>query len=149
MTWKFMNFLQNLAKITTKPSKRVGRGYGGGKGGHTVGRGQKGQKSRSNPGLLFEGTKRNKDFFRRTPWLRGKNRLKSYQADPVILKLSQLDIFNNDDEVSAKSLVKHKLITEKEALSKGVKILFDKKIDKKLNIKVSASKTVLKNINKV
>jgi len=31
-------------KLITKKRKRVGRGYGSGKGGHTVGRGQKGKK---------------------------------------------------------------------------------------------------------
>ena len=38
-------------------AKRLGRGYGSGKGGHTSGRGQKGQKSRTNIHILFEGLK--------------------------------------------------------------------------------------------
>ena len=46
-----------LEKTVTKRKKRVGRGYGSGKGGHTSGRGQKGQKSRSHIGILFEGMK--------------------------------------------------------------------------------------------
>ncbi|MBU1070791.1 uL15 family ribosomal protein, partial [Patescibacteria group bacterium] len=47
--------LSNLPKITQRPKKRVGRGYGSGKGGHTSGRGQKGQKSRSKIPIWFEG----------------------------------------------------------------------------------------------
>jgi len=39
--------LHNLKKIGKKKSKRIGRGYGSSKGGHTVGFGQKGQTSRS------------------------------------------------------------------------------------------------------
>ena len=37
--------------------KRLGRGYGSGKGGHTSSRGQKGQKSRTDVHVLFEGLK--------------------------------------------------------------------------------------------
>jgi len=45
-----------LTKLVKKP-KRVGRGYGSGKGGHTSGRGQKGQRSRGKgkPGILQAG----------------------------------------------------------------------------------------------
>lgn len=39
--------LHKLLKIKDSSKKRVGRGEGSGKGGHTVGRGQKGQRSRS------------------------------------------------------------------------------------------------------
>jgi large subunit ribosomal protein L15 len=39
--------LNNLKKIVTKRKKRIGRGAGSGKGFHTVGRGQKGQRSRA------------------------------------------------------------------------------------------------------
>ena len=138
--------LTNLIKTTIKSSKRVGRGYGSGKGGHTSSRGQKGQKSRAGGStrLFFEGTKTNKDFFRRTPWLRGKNRLKSHTKDTVLIKLSQLDIFKDGDIIDAKALISHKIITERESLSFAPKIVFDKKIDKKLDIQIPASQSVLK-----
>jgi large subunit ribosomal protein L15 len=50
-------FTNNLIKIVDKRKKRVGRGPGSGKGMHTVGRGQKGQASRSGykKRLGFEG----------------------------------------------------------------------------------------------
>ncbi|GIW57609.1 MAG: 50S ribosomal protein L15 [Candidatus Dojkabacteria bacterium] len=50
-------FTNNLRKIVDKRKKRLGRGPGSGKGMHTVGRGQKGQASRSGykKRLGFEG----------------------------------------------------------------------------------------------
>jgi len=138
-----MDFLSNLPKTTIKKAKRHGQGYGSGKGGHTVGRGQKGQKSRGKVKLLFEGTKTNKDFYRRTPWLRGKKRNKVHVAVPVTIQLSQLEVFKDGDEVTLEALVKARIITKKESLSNGVKVLFDKKIEKKLVLQVPASKAVI------
>lgn len=71
-----MSILHLLPAIVTKKGKRVGRGYGSGKGGHTVGRGQKGQKTRGKIGPLFEGTKNKKSLFQRLPVIRGKGKLK-------------------------------------------------------------------------
>lgn len=47
--------LEKLTKISSGGKKRVGRGYGSGKGGHTTGRGAKGQKVRGKIKLVFEG----------------------------------------------------------------------------------------------
>ena len=51
--------LHNLSRMrgVNKPAKRVGRGIGSGKGGHTTGLGQKGQKSRGSREvkIWFEG----------------------------------------------------------------------------------------------
>ena len=63
-----------LPKVVTKSKKRVGRGMGSGKGSHTSGRGQKGQKSRGHIGVLFEGMKVRKSYFKRLPLLRGKGK---------------------------------------------------------------------------
>lgn len=68
--------LHELPKIVKKGKKRLGRGYGSGKGGHTVGRGQKGQKARGKIHPLFTGTKTKKSLLQRLPLLRGKGRLK-------------------------------------------------------------------------
>lgn len=69
-----MSLLNQLAKITTKKAKRIGRGYGSGVGGHTVGRGQKGQKSRvgAKTPLWFEGGQL--PLVKRLPMMRGKGR---------------------------------------------------------------------------
>lgn len=55
-------------------AKRLGRGYGSGKGGHTCGRGQKGQKSRTKIHILFEGVKVKKSTLKKLPLLRGKGK---------------------------------------------------------------------------
>ena len=49
--------MTSLPKVVETRKKRLGRGYGSGKGGHTVGKGQKGQKTRTKIGVLFEGVK--------------------------------------------------------------------------------------------
>jgi large subunit ribosomal protein L15 len=64
----------NLPKVIQRPKKRVGRGIGSGKGGHTSGRGQKGQKSRGKIGVLFEGLKMKKSYLKRLPLMRGKGK---------------------------------------------------------------------------
>jgi large subunit ribosomal protein L15 len=68
--------LQNLPKVkTVKPKRRLGRGYGSAKGGHTATRGQKGQKSRSGytqPRPGFEGGQM--PLSRRIPKYRGFRR---------------------------------------------------------------------------
>jgi ribosomal protein L15 len=63
-----------LPKVVQKSKKRVGRGMGSGKGSHTSGRGQKGQKSRGTIGVLFEGMKVRKSLLKRLPLLRGKGK---------------------------------------------------------------------------
>lgn len=70
-----MSLLSKLSKTTTKSQKRVGRGYGSGKGGHTSTRGMKGYKSRqgSKVALWFEGGQL--PLIKRLPMLRGKGRL--------------------------------------------------------------------------
>lgn len=64
----------NLPKVVHKSKKRVGRGMGSGKGSHTSGRGQKGQKSRGKISVLFEGMKMKKSLLKRLPLVRGKGK---------------------------------------------------------------------------
>ncbi len=66
-----------LPKVIKKSKKRVGRGMGSGKGSHTSGRGQKGQKSRGDLHILFEGLKVKKSFLKRLPLKRGKAKFNS------------------------------------------------------------------------
>lgn len=67
----------NLPPVKTEKTKRIGRGYGSGKGGHTVGRGTKGHGARTGADkhLWFEGGQL--PSVRRYPWQRGKSRLQS------------------------------------------------------------------------
>ncbi|NCN03789.1 MAG: 50S ribosomal protein L15 [Candidatus Pacebacteria bacterium] len=71
-----MSLLNKLASIRKSLPKRVGRGYGSGKGGHNSGRGQKGQNSRRGGGVAiwFEGGQL--PLIKRMPMQRGKSKLK-------------------------------------------------------------------------
>jgi large subunit ribosomal protein L15 len=69
-----MSMLKDLKKITERSAKRVGRGHGSGKGGHTVGRGTKGQRARKSGSApaWFEGGQL--PLTKRLPMQRGKAR---------------------------------------------------------------------------
>lgn len=139
--------LNKLPKTTKKSSKRLGRGYGSGKGGHTSSRGQKGQKTRNKIGLLFEGTKMRKSLIKRLPMIRGKRKFKTSTKKPVILNVKYLNFFENDSEVTIESLVKLRLIS-KQVNQAGVKILGDGQLTKKLTVKLPVSKGAKDKIEK-
>lgn len=140
--------LNNLSKTTVKKKKRVGRGYGSGKGGHTVGRGQKGQKSRSKVSLLFEGTKRRKSLMGRLPMMRGKGKLKPFSKKSLIVNLKFLNLLKSGATVDVNTLIKAGIVNKKDALEYGVKILGDGELSKKLIVKLPASKGAKKKIEK-
>ncbi len=122
-------------KNRKNPSKRLGRGYGSGVGGHTVGRGQKGQKSRSGHKSmsLFEGGQR--PFYKKTPKYRGFKRHNKITYKVVNI----MDIENNfedGDKVSLESLREKGLINKKE---KNVKILGYGDLTKKIVLEESLS----------
>jgi ribosomal protein L15 len=66
-----------LLAVVTKGKKRVGRGTGSGKGNHTTGRGQKGQKARTSVNIIFEGYKMKKSLIKRLPKVRGKMKFRT------------------------------------------------------------------------
>lgn len=139
--------LAKLPKTTVKKKKRVGRGYGSGKGGHTSGRGQKGQKTRGKLKLMFEGTKMRKSLIRRLPMLRGKNRFKSIGNKPIIINVKYLNLLREGTEVTIDKLVKSGLVDSRAAKA-GVKILGDGVLTKKLTVKLPVSKQAKKKIEK-
>jgi large subunit ribosomal protein L15 len=120
-------------------AKRVGRGYGSGKGGHTTGRGQKGQKARGKLHILFEGLKVKKSTLKKLPFLRGRGKFKAV-AKPVIVSIKKIEEkFKKGETISVESLAKHGLINKKDALKFGVKVL-GKSVNKenyKFEVKVS------------
>ena len=111
--------------------KRIGRGYGSGTGGHTVGRGQKGQKSRSGHKsmALFEGG--NLPFYKKTPKYRGfkkPNQVK-YQA----VNLFEIEkFFKSGDEITIESLKEKGLVRKR---GDNVKILGYGELKKKITLK--------------
>ena len=125
-------------------SKRLGRGYGSGKGGHTSGRGQKGQKSRGKMPLYFEGTKMRKSLIRRLPMLRGKLKFKSLKAGrPIIFNLKDLNRLPAGTVVDIETLFKLGFIGDK---TTPVKILGEGELTKKLTIKLPMSKSAAKKV---
>lgn len=139
---------EKLPKIVEKRKKRVGRGIGSGKGGHTSGRGQKGQKTRDNLSILFEGVKVRKSLFKRLPLRRGKDKFKG-KDKPIIVKLSLLNLYESGEEVNSESLVKKNIVGAEDAKRFGVKILGGGELTKKLTIKVPISKSAAKKVEKV
>lgn len=137
-----------LIKTTTKKKKRVGRGYGSGKGGHTVGRGQKGQKTRSHIGVLFEGIKVKKSLIKRIPLQRGKGKFKA-RKKPLVVKLGYLNLLPSGTKVDINNLVKYGIVRRDDAQKYGVKILGDGKLEKKLTIALPISKSAAKMVEKV
>lgn len=132
-------------KIVRKRKKRLGRGYGSGKGGHTSSRGQKGQKSRRKLGALFEGVKVKKSFIKRLPLLRGKGKLKA-RLEPVIIKASSLNILPESSVVDENLLVRKGLVKKSDIEKRGVKIVGGGKLEKNLIINLPKSASVLKQL---
>lgn len=136
-----------LPKVVTKRKKRLGRGFGSGRGGHTVGRGVKGQKSRGKLGVLFEGVKVKKSLLKRLPLRRGKGKFKS-KNKPIIIKLSYLNLFPPGTRVDIDTLVSKGIVNKEDAQKWGIKILGDGDIKKSLAIAVPISKGAAKKIEK-
>lgn len=137
--------LHQLPKTTAKKKKRLGRGYGSGKGGHTSSRGQKGQKARNRVGLLFEGTKTRKSFIRRMPMLKGKGKLISFQAKPTVINLSDLGQFSGGSTITLEVLVAAGLVPGKTKLA-NLKVLGRGPVPKKLTVTLPVSKNAARKI---
>lgn len=139
--------MQNLQKIRGN-KKRLGRGYGSGKGGHTSGRGQKGQKSRAKIGILFEGVKVKKSFIKRLPFMRGKAKFKPARK-PIHVNLDDLSVLGKDAKVvDVAVLVSSGVVDIKKSQKFGVKILGKGNINKKLTFALPVSKPAALKIKK-
>ena len=111
-------------------SKRLGRGYGSGVGGHTVGRGTKGQRSRAGHKSLvaFEGG--NVPFYKRMPKYKGFNvPIKSGKQAINVDTLS--NNFKSGEKVNLEALKEKGLIKKN---TKEIKILGRGEVKKKLTI---------------
>lgn len=137
----------NNLKVVTKRKKRVGQGYGSGKGGHTTGRGAKGQKIRGKIGVIFEGYKVRKSFIKRLPFRRGKGKFEAH-TKPLIVNLKHLESFPASSIVNIETLVKYGVVDAKDAKKYGVKILGDGELTKKLTVQIPTSGSAAKKIIK-
>lgn len=113
-----MSLINKLPAVVKRSAKRVGRGYGSGKGGHTVGRGQKGQRSRSGGkiALWFEGGQL--PLVKRLPMLRGKLRLNKVRSiyEVRLDSLEKLEV----EQVTLDTLKLAKLIPERATRAKVI-----------------------------
>lgn len=137
-----MNILKNLPKTSEKKKKRLGRGYGSGKGGHTTNRGQKGQRSRvgSKIPLWFEGGQL--PLIKRVPMLRGKGRFKPVRP---VAEITFNHINNFDfDVITLETLKANRIIDQ---AFKKAKIIKKGQLKKKVTVKgVAVSKGAAKEI---
>ena len=128
--------LHTLPKLTTMKKKRPGHGYGSGLGGHTSGRGQKGQKSRNGVRLSFTGS--SWVWFKRLPFMRGKSRFNSF-GKKAMINLSTLNVFDSGASVTIESLIEKKIISKNQATISSVKIVGTGELKKKLKVMVPAT----------
>lgn len=125
---KLETIVKRKKRITK--AKRLGRGYGSGAGGHTVGRGTKGQKSRTGHKSLISFEGGNVPFYRRMPKYKGFNN--KFKVENVAVNLFVLENnFKEGEVVTVKSL-KEKGIVKKNVIT--IKILGNGDIKKKLVI---------------
>lgn len=136
--------LHQLTKTTVRAKKRIGHGYGSGKGGHTSSRGQKGQNARGQVPVWFEGGQLPQ--IRRFPFIKGKNRFKSLTADTITVSLNQLDKFPANTVVDVKKLVEARIITSKDLATKEVKVVANGKITVPVIVTIPTSKIAAERI---
>lgn len=116
------------ASGSVKERRRVGRGTGSGMG-KTSTRGHKGQKARSGGGVRpgFEGGQM--PLARRLP---KRGFVNIFAKVYTTINVSELEIFDNDTEITAE-LLKEKRIIRK--INDGLKILGNGELTKKLTVK--------------
>lgn len=136
--------LHQLPKTTTPKKKRLGRGYGSGKGGHTSSRGQKGQRSRSSIPVWFEGGQL--PVIRRVPYQRGKGRFKSLKPNPLIVNLSQINNLKSTKPITIQTLIDNRLIDPKKVKKQGVKILGRGKLTHAVTVDIPCSQNAAQKI---
>ena len=120
---------KNIGAKQTK--KRVGRGPGSGLG-KTCGRGQKGQKARSGGSInpVFEGGQL--PLFRRLPKRGFSNHL--FKTEYAVINVEDLNRLENGTVVTP-ALLKEQGIIKKQL--KGIKVLGNGKLEKKLTIQAN------------
>lgn len=127
--------LNQLPSLVGKRNKRRGRGYGSNAGGHTVGWGQKGQKSRGRRkrSPVFDG--QNTPQYRKMPKYRG---FKSLSPQVLEVKSGMINAHYKAGEVVSPATLRTKGLIKND--TQPVKILFNQEITIKVtfeNVKMS------------
>lgn len=119
-------------KGSKNKKKRIGRGIGSGKGGHTVGKGNKGQKARAGkhkPWQGFEGGQ--VPLYKRLPRLSGFKR--KHVTNYVAVSLDMLNAYENGVEITPAKLIEDSMVrTRKNSV---IKILNSGVLKKKIALK--------------
>ena len=130
-----MSLLTQLPSNTKKNGKRLGRGYGSGKGAKSTRGTTRHQRGREHIPLSFEGGQNR--LVKRFPLLRGKGKNKSIQQETTLIRLAQLEnAFTAGETVTLESLMQHGLIDSVEA---KVKVVATGTIVKKLTVQLPVS----------
>ncbi len=137
--------MNNLPKLTTKRSRRLGQGHGTGRA-KTSGRGMKGQNARSKRALSFEGGAL--PLIKRLPFRRGKGRNYSLQTKPIVINLSALNLLPVKSVVDIEMLIKHNIVASADAKKFGVKILGDGDLKGVYTIKLPISNSARAKVEK-
>lgn len=129
-----MSLLNKLTSIVDRSSKRVGRGYGSGKGGHTSGRGMKGQRSREGGKrpLWFEGGQL--PLTKRLPMLRGKGRFN------VVVPTAEVTL--NDIQKMKSKIISLEILKEEKVINhrfRKAKIVNTGTLKRKVTVEIKVS----------
>ena len=129
---------------STTKAKRLGRGVGSGLG-KTSGKGHKGQNARSGGGVRpgFEGGQM--PLIRRLP-KRGFNN-KQFAKEYTIVNVSELNVFENNAEVTVEKLIEKNII--KKVAPYGLKVLGNGNLEKALIVRANKfTDSAIQKINK-
>lgn len=133
-----MAFLSNLTSIGRKKSKRLGRGYGSGKGAKSTRGITRHQKARTDIPLFFEGGQAR--LVKKYPLLRGKGKNNSHRAITFPVAVEKLEQLRDNDVVTASRLVEANILTKSD-LGFVVKIVGKGKLSKKLKVTLPVSQS--------
>lgn len=137
--------IHTLPAITTKKARRRGLGHASGRG-KTAGRGTKGQNARSSRSLSFEGGAL--PLIKRLPFRRGKGANERITHKPIPVNLEKLSHLQKNSVIDIKTLLAHKIVSEKEAAQRGVKILGNGEVTVALKVTLPVSKSAKEKIEK-
>lgn len=137
--------LGKLKKITKRKSRRLGQGHGSGRG-KTAGRGTKGQNARGKVPLYFEGGAL--PLIKRLPFRRGKGKNKTFQKKPLIINVKVLNLLPKNSVIDINTLIKYKIVDEKDAKMYKIKILGDGQLSIPLIVKLPLSRQAAVKIEK-
>lgn len=128
-----MSFLSQLSGVVTGRAKRLGRGYGSGKGAKS-GRGTtRHQKARTDIPLFFEGGQGR--LVKKYPLLRGKGKNKSHRVDALPVAVEKLEGLRDNDVVTVARLIEVGVLSPSDA-GRSVKIVGTGALTKKVQVQV-------------